>query len=1206
VSDPKNKWNQPAAPPPPLFLGKKERDLVKQVNDELAERVVGQTIAYYPISIEDSNFNETYGEAIEKVSLPPVRVHAYVIVENEQTNDRYGYEYQSKLTVNFHRKRLTADQNLYVRVGDFIQYGEIFYEIVKTYNDTRYYFGQVEHKFQISADCVRARQGVFRVMPSIDRPGEVTRDTSEAASPEPRAAPYPPAGASYVTVNAERKLPNERVLTAGTGITLTDGGAGADLTIASTAQNAAGTTGSIQFGVGAGTFGGNTSLTYLTASNIIRFTGTLNLQGDITASSAVSASIFYGDGSELDGISGSPAGSTTEIQYNSAGSFAGSSNLTFNGTTLTGSYTGSLAQFSVLSASLLSLGATSGSLAGTGSYLGLDSSNNLILTSAASAPGGSNQQVQFNSSGLFGGSSNLTFNGTTLTGSYTGSLAQFSVLSASLLSLGATSGSLAGTGSYLGLDSSNNLVLTSAASTATSPAGATTQVQYNDGGSFQGSSNLTFNGTTLTGSFTGSLAEYTALTSAEITAINITASGDIVLDEDQRIYFEADKGTWIETDSVDRLRFVVGSNQMLLLDEDDNRVNIGYGNKLGVGLKNNTAPSALLHVSSSGDEALFRVDGATAGNVLFVTGSKRVGIGTATPSSTLHVAGDVTATSTVTGAAGQFTDITGTSLNVQAGGITNAGSIAGATTITGSGALSVGAGITLAGVLNVQSGSIVNAGVIEATSLTSSGAVTVDSVTVGQGYSISSAGAGVLASLNNSSGGITNAGSIAGATTIAMGGALTGATTITGSGALSIGAGATFAGAVNLQSGGLTNAGVIAGTTLLTASTGLSGTTVYANKFYGDGAGITGISSDAVDVTASTSNVTYGLVFTQGAQIDGSLGLAIQLTGATFNPATAELSGSGALSVGGGATLAGALDMQMAGITNAGHITGARAVSGSGLFSAAGGIDVAETFTVGASGRVRTSNTISGSGALSSGAGATLAGALNMQLAGITNAGAIAGATTVSASVGLSGSALYASDAYLDAVVLQALSGSLAGTGSYLGLDASNNLVLTSAASTTTATPGGSTTQIQYNSGGSLAGSSNLTFNGTTLTGSYTGSLAELTTISSSVLSVTRQSYLSGGITHKRTAISTHYTASATDYIIGITSTPLSIEFNASVFNDGQVVVVKDESGTASPTAVIAISGASTQTVDGDNNVAINSPYGSVLLYCNGTNWFIY
>ena len=73
--------------------------------------------------------------------------------------------------------------------------------------------------------------------------------------------------------------------------------------------------------------------------------------------------------------------------------------------------------------------------------------------------------------------------------------------------------------------------------------------------------------------------------------------GDIELIQDQRIYFEADKGTYIETDSTDRLRMVVGGNQMLLLDEDEDRVNIGYGNKLGVGLGNNTTPGKELEVA---------------------------------------------------------------------------------------------------------------------------------------------------------------------------------------------------------------------------------------------------------------------------------------------------------------------------------------------------------------------------------------------------------------------------------------------------------------------------------------------------------------------------------------------------------------------------------------------------------------------------------
>ena len=70
-----NKWNRPEAPPPPLFFGKKERDLVKQVNDELIEKVIGQQILYYPIDLETTKFHDLYGEAIEKTFLPPIRVY---------------------------------------------------------------------------------------------------------------------------------------------------------------------------------------------------------------------------------------------------------------------------------------------------------------------------------------------------------------------------------------------------------------------------------------------------------------------------------------------------------------------------------------------------------------------------------------------------------------------------------------------------------------------------------------------------------------------------------------------------------------------------------------------------------------------------------------------------------------------------------------------------------------------------------------------------------------------------------------------------------------------------------------------------------------------------------------------------------------------------------------------------------------------------
>ena len=101
-------------------------------------------------------------------------------------------------------------------------------------------------------------------------------------------------------------------------------------------------------------------------------------------------------------------------------------------------------------------------------------------------------------------------------------------------------------------------------------------------------------------------------------------------------------------------------------------------------------------------------------------------------------------------------------------------------------------------------------------------------------------------------------------------------------------------------------------------------------------------------------------------------------------------------------------------------------------------------------------------------------------------------------------------------------------------------------------------------------------------------------------------SHLSGGLVHKRTAVASNYTASTADYILGVTSVPVSIEFDATSFSIGQVVVVKDESGAASSANPITLNPAGSQTIDGSPIIPIESPYGALLLYSDGSNWYIY
>jgi len=161
VSDNDNKWEQPEAPPPPLFTGQKEKDLVKQVTDEVIERVIGISVLYYPVSLKHSNYHPLYGEAVNKTYLPPVHVDVLAEWEGEDTSTtNFGIDRKSSVTLHFHKRRLTEDQNLFVREGDFIQYGEQKYEIV-TLGQPRQLFGQPETKIEIVAKCVRARDGSF-------------------------------------------------------------------------------------------------------------------------------------------------------------------------------------------------------------------------------------------------------------------------------------------------------------------------------------------------------------------------------------------------------------------------------------------------------------------------------------------------------------------------------------------------------------------------------------------------------------------------------------------------------------------------------------------------------------------------------------------------------------------------------------------------------------------------------------------------------------------------------------------------------------------------------------------------------------------------------------------------------------------------------------------------------------------------------------
>ena len=101
---------------------------------------------------------------------------------------------------------------------------------------------------------------------------------------------------------------------------------------------------------------------------------------------------------------------------------------------------------------------------------------------------------------------------------------------------------------------------------------------------------------------------------------------------------------------------------------------------------------------------------------------------------------------------------------------------------------------------------------------------------------------------------------------------------------------------------------------------------------------------------------------------------------------------------------------------------------------------------------------------------------------------------------------------------------------------------------------------------------------------------------------------MSGALIHKRTFVNSNYSATTTDYYIGVDSTSNIVKVTLPVATsmlDGQTIIVKDEGGSAN-TNNITISGSAADTIDGQNQVVLESPHASIQLYCNGaTKYFI-
>ena len=232
------------------------------------------------------------------------------------------------------------------------------------------------------------------------------------------------------------------------------------------------------------------------------------------------------------GGNGLPGGANTQVQYNDAGTFGGdsgftydnitnlltvanisASNVTFSNTVVSTNLTVNTSAVLNVSGNINSTTSANVSLGDVanihitggdpGQTLTTDGTGNLTWTSGGGGgngvPGGTNQDVQFNNGGVFGGVASFTFNSSTglltvpsiksnTTANFQGSSSVNLGIVGNLHIAGGTNGQV------LSTDGSGNLSWSSGGGGGNgTPGGSNTQIQFNNNGDFGGSAYLTYN-----------------------------------------------------------------------------------------------------------------------------------------------------------------------------------------------------------------------------------------------------------------------------------------------------------------------------------------------------------------------------------------------------------------------------------------------------------------------------------------------------------------------------------------------------------------------------------------------------------------------------------------------------------------------------------------------------------------------------------------
>ena len=147
----------------PFFVPQKEINLINDMNEELIDEIVGQSVDVYKVNIENTEEN-VYGESTTKYYDVGFRVNCLLLYnEPEVVQDDFGPDLNGNIEMYFQRENLSSGSlNFYPEIGDIVDWNNQYWEIGSV-TEPQLIAGHPNYKHSINAKAHRSRLSSLQI-----------------------------------------------------------------------------------------------------------------------------------------------------------------------------------------------------------------------------------------------------------------------------------------------------------------------------------------------------------------------------------------------------------------------------------------------------------------------------------------------------------------------------------------------------------------------------------------------------------------------------------------------------------------------------------------------------------------------------------------------------------------------------------------------------------------------------------------------------------------------------------------------------------------------------------------------------------------------------------------------------------------------------------------------------------------------------------